>query len=54
MMTGAVSPVFRMPYKALTLSQREEGLKILAEISQADRVGEQLNLMADNDFYYSY
>lgn len=54
MMTGAVSPVFRMPYKALTLSQREEGLKILAEISQTDRVGEQLNLMADNDFQYSY
>ncbi len=54
MMTGAVAPIFRMPYKALTKAQREEGLALLSQLSQNERVGEQLNLMTDEEFKYSY
>jgi 4-hydroxy-tetrahydrodipicolinate synthase len=52
MMTGAVAPIFRMPYLALTKTQREEGLAILAEIPASERVGEKLNVLADTDFTY--
>lgn len=52
MMTGAVSPVFRMPYKALTKVQREEGLAIVSALTQSDVVGDKLMLMADEDFQY--
>ena len=54
MMTAAVAPIFRMPYKALTKVQREEGLTLLSELSQDELVGDKLNLMADEDFHYSY
>lgn len=54
MMTAAVAPIFRMPYKALTKAQREEGLTLLSELSQDELVGDKLNLMADEDFHYSY
>ncbi len=54
MMTGAVAPNFRMPYKALTQEQRQQGLAILAEIPLNERVGKTLSLMADNDFRYCY
>ncbi len=53
MMTGAVSPIFRMPYKALTTAQRAEGLAMLSKLSQDELVGDELNLMADDDFQYS-
>jgi len=53
MMTGAVAPIFRMPYKALTTAQRQQGLALLSKLSPDERVGEQLNLMADDDFQYS-
>jgi len=52
MMTGAVAPIFRMPYKALTKIQREQGLTLLAGIAQDKLVGEKLMLMADDDFQY--
>ena len=54
MMTAAVAPIFRMPYKALTKVQREQGLALLSALSQDERVGDKLNLMADEDFHYSY
>lgn len=53
MMTGAVLPMFRMPYKALTKTQREQGLAILGQFSPSERVGEQLTLLDDEAFQYS-
>jgi 4-hydroxy-tetrahydrodipicolinate synthase len=52
MMTGAVAPIFRMPYKALTKVQREQGLALLANITKGELVGDKLMLMADDDFQY--
>lgn len=52
MMTGAVAPIFRMPYKALTKIQREQGLTLLADIAKDELVGDKLMLMADDDFQY--
>ncbi|WP_404851999.1 4-hydroxy-tetrahydrodipicolinate synthase [Colwellia sp. MB02u-10] len=52
MMTGAVAPIFRMPYKALTKVQREQGLAVLANIAKDELVGDKLMLMADDDFQY--
>ncbi|MBA6292181.1 4-hydroxy-tetrahydrodipicolinate synthase [Colwellia sp. MB3u-70] len=52
MMTGAVAPIFRMPYKALTKVQREQGLAVLAKIAKDELVGNKLMLMADDDFQY--
>lgn len=52
MMTGAVEPIFRMPYKALTKIQREQGLALLTEIAKDELVGNNPMLMADDDFQY--
>ena len=52
MMTGAVAPIFRMPYQALTKIQREQGLALLAELAKDEIVGNKLMLMADDDFKY--
>jgi 4-hydroxy-tetrahydrodipicolinate synthase len=52
MMTGAVAPIFRLPYKALTKVQREQGLTLLANITKDELVGDKLMLMADDDFQY--
>lgn len=52
MMTGAVEANFRLPYKALTKAQREQGLALLSELSSDDIVGDQLTLMMDDDFQY--
>jgi 4-hydroxy-tetrahydrodipicolinate synthase len=52
MMTGAVAPIFRMPYQALTKTQREQGLAILANVAKDELVGDKLMLLADDDFQY--
>ncbi|TPH16727.1 4-hydroxy-tetrahydrodipicolinate synthase [Litorilituus lipolyticus] len=52
MMTGAVAKNFRLPYKALTQAQREEGAKLLQAIDQKDLVGDTVTVLADNDFNY--
>jgi len=52
MMTDAVSANFRLPYQALTLEQRQQGLDLLAAIDVNERVGDSLSLLADNDFNY--
>lgn len=54
MMTGAVKPVFRLPYKALTLAQRKEGLALLSGLSVTESVGNEPSLLADDDFQYCY
>lgn len=53
MMTGAVSCNFRLPYKALTIEQREQGLALMEAIGQEHLVGEELNLLDDNDIRYT-
>jgi len=52
MMTNAVSSNFRLPYQALTLEQRQEGLVLLSKIDKNKLVGAELNLLADDDFNY--
>ncbi len=52
MMTKAVSPIFRVPYRALTLAQRREGLVLLAELAEDEWVGNELSLLDDSDFVY--
>jgi len=49
-MTGAIKPIFRLPYVPLELAKREIGLKLLQELSIGDLVGHKLDLLADTDF----
>ncbi|OKY27430.1 MULTISPECIES: 4-hydroxy-tetrahydrodipicolinate synthase [Thalassotalea] len=53
MMTGAVSPNFRLPYKALTIEQREQGLALMEAIGAEHLVGEELNVLDDSDIRYT-
>lgn len=52
MMTNAVAPIFRLPYQALSLEQRQQGFDMLKQLDSNDVVGDSLNLLADNDFTY--
>jgi len=52
MMTGAVKPNFRLPYKALTKEQRQQGVELLQAIKLEDRVGDTLSSLIDSDFNY--
>ena len=52
MMTGAVKPNFRLPYKALTQTQREEGATLLRAVAQQDLVGDTVEVLSDSDFNY--
>lgn len=52
MMTGAVGTNFRLPYQALTLEQRKIGFELLNALDTRDRVGNELELLMDNDFNY--
>lgn len=52
MMTGAVATNFRLPYKALTKEQRQQGFDLLDALNSDDRVGESLSLLNDDDFNY--
>jgi len=52
MMTNAVPKVFRLPYQALSLEQREEGLEFLKAIPTKELVGDSLSLLDDSDFHY--
>jgi len=52
MMTDAVPKNFRLPYQALTLSQREQGFELLKAIETEDLVGDSLSLLEDSDFNY--
>ncbi|WP_420794545.1 4-hydroxy-tetrahydrodipicolinate synthase [Thalassomonas actiniarum] len=52
MMTGAVLPVFRLPYQALSQAQREQGLALLSAFASDEYVGDQAQLLADSDFIY--
>ena len=52
MMTDAVLPNFRLPYKALNKEQRQEGLELLSALNSEDVVGDSLSLLNDSDFKY--
>lgn len=52
MMTGAVGKNFRLPYKALTKEQRQQGFELLDALKNSDRVGSSLSLLEDDDFTY--
>ncbi len=52
MMTGAVSPNFRLPYRALDEAQRQQGVELLSALSSDDIVGDTLSLLDDSDFKY--
>ncbi len=52
MMTGAIKPIFRLPYQALTQAQREQGVLILDEIAVADLVGNAAQVLDDSLFEY--
>lgn len=52
MMTKAVAPVFRLPYRALTQAQRETGLALLEKIDPKLLVGDDVTLLSDDDFIY--
>ena len=49
MMTGAVNPVFRLPYVPLTSAQQEIGLGYINELDVADIVGEKAQLLTEED-----
>lgn len=49
MMTGAVNPVFRLPYVPLTSAQQEIGLGYINELDVADIVGEKAQLLTEKD-----
>lgn len=49
-MTGAVKPIFRLPYAPLDKEGREEGMALLEEIDRSFIVGDQLNLLDNSDF----
>jgi len=51
-MTDAVPKNFRLPYQALTLTQREQGFELLKAIETKDLVGDNLSLLEDSDFNY--
>ena len=49
-MTGAVQPVFRLPYSPVDLEARKEVVELLQEFSPEDWVGSGLELMEDEQF----
>ena len=52
MMTNAVEKIFRVPYRALTLEQRQQGFDLLSKLNQQDIIGNKLELLNDSDFIY--
>jgi len=49
-MTGAVQPVFRLPYAPVDHAARKQALALLSELDKSDWVGNKLNVMDDSDF----
>lgn len=52
MMTKAVDANFRLPYIALTEEQRKTGFELLSAFESSEIVGDNLTLLADEDFNY--
>ncbi len=49
-MTGAIKPVFRLPYVPLQKSIRQIGFDLLENLDSSEWVGNSLNLLSDDDF----
>jgi len=49
-MTGAIKPIFRLPYMPLDEKKRAIGLALLKALNSDDYVGDSLALMQDDDF----
>ena len=49
MMTGAVNPVFRLPYLPLSNEQQKVGLPLINQLNQSDVVGGKAQLLNLND-----
>ncbi|MCW9000458.1 MAG: hypothetical protein OQK04_17240, partial [Kangiellaceae bacterium] len=49
-MSGAIKPVFRLPYLPLNKQDREDGVEILKEFDNDDLVGNSLSVMDDEQF----
>jgi 4-hydroxy-tetrahydrodipicolinate synthase len=49
-MTGAVQPVFRLPYSPVDLEARKEVVELLQKFSPEDWVGSGLELLEDEQF----
>jgi 4-hydroxy-tetrahydrodipicolinate synthase len=52
MMTDAVAPNFRLPYKALNKEQRQQGIELISALNSDEIVGDSLSLLNDDDFKY--
>ena len=52
MMTDAVAPNFRLPYKALNKEQRQQGVELISALNSDEVVGDSLSLLNDDDFKY--
>lgn len=49
-MTGAIKPIFRLPYVPLDVATRQIGFDLLQAINGKEIVGESLSLLQDEDF----
>ncbi|WNC72888.1 4-hydroxy-tetrahydrodipicolinate synthase [Thalassotalea psychrophila] len=52
MMTNAVDKIFRVPYHALNLEQRQQGYELMSKLDINDIVGDSVSLLDDSDFIY--
>jgi len=51
-MTGAIQPVFRLPYVPLSVEKRREGLAILSQLGLENLVGNKLQELEDSHFIF--
>ena len=49
-MSGAVQPVFRLPYYPVKRESRQQVINLLNDFKPEDWVGQELELMEDNQF----
>jgi hypothetical protein len=49
-MTGAIQPVFRLPYSPVDRQSRQQMIDLLQDFKPADWVGSGLELLEDEEF----
>ncbi|MGB0495168.1 MAG: 4-hydroxy-tetrahydrodipicolinate synthase [Kangiellaceae bacterium] len=49
-MTGAIKPIFRLPYVPLDATKRQIGYELLKQLDQQEYIGDNLSLLSDDDF----
>lgn len=50
-MTGAINPIFRLPYLPLDSERRNQGFEILQQIGKENLIGTQLEILDEQDFH---